>query len=79
LSTILIETDARRRVVLPGDEGNLRYIVTVHADGSMLLQPAVVKTRAQEMYDTSPELREVLARASEAPTVKRARRTRRTV
>ena len=79
LSTILIKTDAHRRVVLPGDEGNLRYIVTVHADGSMLLQPAVVKTQAQELYDTSSELRDLLSRAAAAPTVKRPRGTRRTV
>ena len=71
--TELIETDARSRVVLPGHP-NQRFVVTQQGDGSILLQPAVVKTTAQEEYDSDPALRELLARASASPTVRRARR-----
>ena len=74
----LVEVDARNRLVLPGT-ANRRYLVQTHEDGSILLQPAVVKTAAQEFYDNSPELQELLARATAAPTVKRARRPRRVV
>lgn len=73
----LIETDARSRVVLPGARANQRYLVQEHSDGSLLLQPAVVKTAAQEQYDSSPELQDLLARAVGSPTVSRPRRTRR--
>ena len=43
-------------------------------DGSILLQPAKVVTEAQHEYDQSPELRELLARASPSTTVHRTRR-----
>lgn len=75
----VIETDSRSRVVLPGGRANQKFLVTEQADGSILLQPAVVKTAAQEEYDTNPELRDLLARASRSPVVKRGRRTRRPV
>lgn len=73
----LIETDARSRVVLPG-HSNQRFLMRENSDGSLLLQPAVVKTQAQELYDTDPELRDLLARAAASPTVKHRRRPRRT-
>ena len=72
-----IETDARSRVVLPG-HSNQRFLVTENADGSLLLQPARVVTQAQLEYDSDPELRALLIRASQSPTVHR-RRTRRSV
>lgn len=72
----LIETDDRSRVVLPGHP-NQKYEVRENADGSLLLQPASVVTDAQREYDRDPELRELLSRATESPTVRRAR-TRRT-
>lgn len=73
----LIETDARSRVVLPGHSSQ-RFLMRENSDGSLLLQPAVVKTQAQELYDTNPELRDLLARAAAGPTVKHHRRPRRT-
>lgn len=73
---VLVETDARSRVVLPGHP-NRRYLLQVNADGSLLLQPARVISEAQHEYDTDPELRSLLARASQSPTVRRTR-TRRT-
>lgn len=74
--TILIETDSRSRVVLPG-HSNQRFLVQENADGSLLLQPARVVTDAQAEYDSDPELRALLARASQSSTVRRGR-TRRT-
>ncbi|HUO40723.1 MAG TPA: hypothetical protein VMU34_24035, partial [Mycobacterium sp.] len=60
---MLIETDDRSRVVLPGHP-NQQYVVRENADGSLLLQPARVMTEAQHEYDSDPELRELLSRAS---------------
>lgn len=70
--TVIVETDARSRVVLPG-HSNQRFALQENADGSLLLQPARVVTEAQLEYDTDPELRELLARASQSPTVSRRR------
>ena len=72
---LLIETDARSRVVLPG-HSNERFIVQENADGSLLLQPAVVVTAAQLEYDTSPMLSAMLTRAAQEPTVTRSRQRR---
>ena len=73
--TILVETDSRSRVVIPG-HGNQRFLVQENADGSLLLQPAVVVTEAQHEYDSDRELRELLARATASPTVHRSRQRR---
>ncbi len=74
---ITVETDDRSRVVLPG-HSNQRFVVEEFADGSLLLQPARVITEAQHEYDSDPELRELLSRATSSPTVRRPRRSRRT-
>lgn len=71
----LIETDARSRAVLPG-RPNQRFLMRVNADGSILLQPARVVTDAQQEYDSDPELRDLLARATASPTVRRTRQRR---
>jgi hypothetical protein len=71
----LIETDGRGRVVLPGRR-NERFIVTENEDGSILLEPAIVVSRAQYEYDHTPELQDLLARAAESPTVRRTRASR---
>lgn len=71
----MVETDDRSRVVLPGHP-NQRYVVRENADGSLLLQPARVVTEAQQEYDSDPELRELLSRATASPTVRRARQHR---
>ncbi len=73
--SVLVETDARSRVVLPG-HSNERFLVHENEDGSMLLQPAEVVTAAQREYDTNPELRAVLSRAALTQTVRRARSRR---
>lgn len=72
---ILIETDARSRVVLPGHPEE-RFLVQENQDGSLLLQPARVVTEAQAEYDNNPELRELLARASKSSTIRKARKRR---
>ncbi|GAA3180837.1 hypothetical protein GCM10010531_38730 [Blastococcus jejuensis] len=69
----IVETDALSRVVLPG-HSNQRFILTENSDGSLLLQPARVVTEAQAEYESVPELRALLARASESRTVHRVRR-----
>lgn len=73
--TIVVETDNRSRVVIPG-HSNERFVVQENADGSVLLQPARVVTEAQLEYDSNPELRDLLARAAAAPTVRRSRQRR---
>ena len=73
--TIIVETDNRSRVVIPG-HSNERFVVQENADGSILLQPARVVTEAQLEYDSNPELRDLLDRASAAPTVRRSRQRR---
>ena len=69
----LIETDDEGAVVIPG-HANRTFLVQENSDGSVLLQPAQVITEAQYEYDTQPELRELLRRASESPTVRHNRR-----
>jgi hypothetical protein len=73
----LVETDSRSRVVLPG-HSNERFLLRENADGSLLLEPARVVTEAQLEYDNDPELRELLSRASQSPTVRRTRARRTT-
>jgi hypothetical protein len=73
--SILVETDARSRVVLPG-HANERFVLQEQEDGSILLQPAVVVTRAQAEYDADPELRALLTRAAHSATVTRTRKRR---
>lgn len=73
--SILVETDARSRVVLPG-RSNERFVVQENEDGSILLQPAVVVTRAQAEYDGDPELQALLTRAAHSATVHRTRKRR---
>jgi len=65
----LVEMDSGSRVVLPG-HSNERFLVQENSDGSLLLQPARVVTEAQYVYDTNPELRELLARATRSATVR---------
>lgn len=69
----MIETDSRSRVVLPGHPEET-FLMQENADGSILLQPARVVTAAQLDYDENPELRALLARAADSPTVRRRRR-----
>ena len=69
---IVVETDGRSRVVLPG-HSNQRFVLRENDDGSLLLQPARVLTEAQAEYDADPELRALLSRAAKSPTVQRAR------
>jgi hypothetical protein len=72
---ILVETDGRSRVVLPG-HSNQSFVMRENADGSILLEPARVVTDAQHDYDTDPELRALLERATTSPTVRRTRARR---
>lgn len=73
--SILIETDSRSRVVLPG-HSNQRFLFQENEDGSILLEPARVVSQTQAEYDGDPELRSLLARAAQSPTVLRNRERR---
>lgn len=68
---ILVHTDARSRVVLPGHPDRT-FLMTEQSDGSVLLEPAVVVSEAQREYDATPELQELLARATASPGVRRS-------
>lgn len=72
---VLIETDGRSRVVLPG-HSNERFLLHENEDGSILLSPAHVASAAQHEYDTDPELRDLLSRAAASRTVRRTRHRR---
>lgn len=69
--SILVHTDSRSRVVLPGLP-NRTFLMTEQSDGSVILEPAVVVSAAQQEYDTSPELQDLLARATASPSVRRS-------
>lgn len=73
--TMMVETDARSRVVLPG-HSNERFLVHELSDGSVLLEPARVVSEAQHEYDSDPALQKLLARAAASPTVRRRRERR---
>ncbi|WP_225337027.1 hypothetical protein, partial [Mycobacterium intracellulare] len=53
-----------------------RYLLRENEDGSILLQPALMVTAAQQEYDTNPKLRHLLARATAVSTVTRGRNRR---
>ena len=74
-NAIVVETDSRSRVVLPG-RSNERFVMVENQDGSILLMPAKVVTQAQLEYDHSPELQALLTQALSSPTVRRARQRR---
>jgi hypothetical protein len=76
LNLEFIQTDGRGRVVLPGHPDK-RYLMRENEDGSILLQPATAVTVAQHEFQSTPELLDLLARATAAPTVRRVRQCRR--
>ncbi len=69
---IVIETDERSRVVLPGHPKE-KFIVQENSDGSILLLPAVVVTEAQLEYDRNTQLQDLLSRAMAANSVRKSR------
>jgi hypothetical protein len=68
----LVQTDARSRAVLPGHPDQ-RFLLRENSDGSILLEPARVVSEAQAEYDETPELQDLLARATRSKTVRRRR------
>jgi hypothetical protein len=74
-TSVVVETDSRSRVVLPG-RSNERFVMVENEDGSILLMPAQVVTHAQLEYDHSPELQALLAQALASPTVRKTRQRR---
>ena len=76
MTDLLIETDSRSRMVVPGHPDE-RFIMRENGDGSLTLTPARVMSEAQHEYDSNPELQELLHRAMTAPRVRRERFKRR--
>ena len=77
----LVELDARRRVALGrlGNPEHDRYLVTEHADGTLVFIPAVVMTAHEAALLRNPELVEQIKadRANPALAVRsKARRPR---
>lgn len=72
---ILVETDGRSRVVLPG-HSNQAFVMRENEDGSILLEPARVVTDAQHEYDSNPGLQALLERATASKSVTRTRSRR---
>lgn len=68
----VVTTDSRSRVVQPGRPSEM-FILRENADGTILLEPAVVVSAAQREYDTTPELRNLLADAAASETVRKRR------
>lgn len=68
----LVHTDARSRMVLPGHPDR-SFLLRENSDGSILLEPARIVSEAQAEYDATPELQELLARATQSTTVRRRR------
>lgn len=73
LGMMMIETDSRSRVVIPGHPQQ-KFAVQENADGSILLLPAVVVTEAQLEYDRTPALQALLTKAAASATVRKRRR-----
>ncbi len=68
----LVQTDARSRAVLPGHPDR-RFLMRENSDGSILLEPVRIVSEAQAEYDATPELQDLLARATQSETVRRRR------
>lgn len=64
LDGAVIETDGRSRVVLPGHP-NRRYLAREDADGTLILQPAVVMTELELALLANPAMQETIRRAEE--------------
>jgi hypothetical protein len=45
-----------------------RYLMRENEDGNILLQPTTVVTMAQHEFQSTPELQDLLARATTTPT-----------
>ena len=72
----LLEVDARSRVTLPGKAGR-RYLVHEHADGTLVLEPAVVLSALEVAYSASPELQAAVVKGRAHPELRRPRPARR--
>ncbi|GAA1380778.1 MULTISPECIES: hypothetical protein [Luteococcus] len=74
-SPTLVKTDSRSRVVLPG-RPDTPYLLEELEDGVLILQPAVVMSKAQAEYNADAELRTLLRDATASETVHRSRQRR---
>lgn len=79
MSDLIVEMDSRNRVSLSRVEHkHERYIVREEADGTLVLEPAVVLTRAERAYLADVELRAVVEHGQANPQNRRPRPQRAT-
>lgn len=77
----LVTVDSRHRASLGklGRPGG-KYLAREHEDGTIILEPAVITTRAQQWMDARPDMQQIVkdAVAGRAKAVKRERPRRKT-
>lgn len=72
----LVPVGTKGRMTLTGHADEM-FIRRDNPDGSILLQPAVVKTKLQDAYDTDAAFRTAINTAMHSPLVERQRPRRR--
>lgn len=72
----MIEIDGRSRVTLPGKAGR-RYLMHEDADGTVVLEPAVVLSEMELRAMRSSEIQATLAASQRNPQDRRPRPARR--
>ena len=68
VTSFLVEKDSRCRVSLGQVLTEQRYLVTVDRKGRVILEPAVVMTRAEERLLADPAFRSAMTAAASEPT-----------
>jgi len=63
MSDVLIETDSRGRTNLSKFSKNDRFLGRVEEDGTIILEPAVIVTAAQDRLRRNPETMQMLDEA----------------
>lgn len=73
---VLLETDRRGRLTLPGADKR-RFLARTETDGTIILEPAVVMTEAERKFLANTELQATIAHYDSHPEQLVARRRRR--
>lgn len=78
MSDLIVEVDSRNRVSLSRlTHKHDRYIIREEADGTVILEPAVVLTQAERNYLTNPEVQAAVEHSRQHPEQRRPRPRRR--
>ena len=73
---VLLETDQRGRLTLPG-AARRRFLARTETDGTIILEPAVVMTEAERKFLANTELQATIAHYDSHPEELVPRRRRR--